>query len=130
MACARPECLSYEPRALPAAMRTVDNLGYSGLMGEDEAGAAKSVCEPRDAARPLVVEKGGRIVRIFEFRNTPCIREGPHTSQNSSVFNIHYAYAFISKAIMRQPFEMPESAVSLPHWERGGDADVSRCCVD
>src|SRR5208337_3718008 len=37
--------------------------GYSRLMGEDEAGTALSVREHRDAARPLVANLGGRIVK-------------------------------------------------------------------
>ena len=56
------------PRAMTAARRlaaimAVDVVGYSRLMGEDEAGTARSVREHRDAARPIVAGFGGRIVK-------------------------------------------------------------------
>src|SRR5271168_3174102 len=47
-----------------AAIMAVDVVGYSRLMGEDEAGTAKAVREHRDAARPIVSVLGGRIVQI------------------------------------------------------------------
>jgi class 3 adenylate cyclase len=46
-----------------AAILAVDVVGYSRLMGEDEAGTAKAVREHRDAARPIVAGLGGRIVK-------------------------------------------------------------------
>jgi adenylate cyclase len=46
-----------------AAIMAVDVVGYSRLMGEDEAGTAQAVREHRDAARPVVAELGGRIVK-------------------------------------------------------------------
>jgi TolB-like protein/Tfp pilus assembly protein PilF len=48
-----------------AAIMAVDVVGYSRLMGEDEAGTALSVREHREAARPLVAERGGRIVKTM-----------------------------------------------------------------
>ena len=48
-----------------AAIMAVDVVGYSRLMGEDEAGTARVVREHRDAARPLVAGKGGRIVKTM-----------------------------------------------------------------
>ena len=48
-----------------AAIMAIDVVGYSRLMGEDEAGTALRVREHRDAARPFVVEKGGRIVKTM-----------------------------------------------------------------
>jgi TolB-like protein/class 3 adenylate cyclase len=45
-----------------AAILAVDVVGYSRLMGEDEAGTARSVREHREAARPIVAGYGGRIV--------------------------------------------------------------------
>src|SRR5271166_2261538 len=48
-----------------AAIMAVDVVGYSRLMGEDEAGTAVSVREHRDAARPIVAERGGRIVKTM-----------------------------------------------------------------
>ena len=48
-----------------AAMMAVDVVGYSSLMGEDEAGTARVVREHRDAARPFVSDRGGRIVKTM-----------------------------------------------------------------
>ena len=46
-----------------AAILAVDVVGYSRLMGEDEAGTARAVREHREAARPIVAGFGGRIVK-------------------------------------------------------------------
>ena len=46
-----------------AAILAADVVGYSRLMGEDEAGTAKAVREHREAATPLVREFGGRLVK-------------------------------------------------------------------
>jgi TolB-like protein/class 3 adenylate cyclase/Flp pilus assembly protein TadD len=48
-----------------AAIMAVDVVGYSRLMGEDEAGTAQAVREHRDAARPVVAGLGGRIVKTM-----------------------------------------------------------------
>src|ERR1700722_8514339 len=48
-----------------AAIMAVDVVGYSRLMGEDEAGTARAVREHRDAARPIVAGLGGRIVKTM-----------------------------------------------------------------
>jgi adenylate cyclase len=48
-----------------AAIMAVDVVGYSRLMGEDEAGTARIVREHRDAARPIVSDRGGRIVKTM-----------------------------------------------------------------
>ena len=48
-----------------AAIMDVDVVGYSRLMGEDEAGTARAVREHRDAARPFVASRGGRIVKTM-----------------------------------------------------------------
>ena len=48
-----------------AAIMAVDVVGYSRLMGEDEAGTAAAVREHREAARPLVAARGGRIVKTM-----------------------------------------------------------------
>jgi len=53
-----------EPRRL-AAIMAVDVVGFSRLMGEDEAGTAAAVRERREAAAPLVREHGGRIVKTM-----------------------------------------------------------------
>ena len=42
----------------------VDVVGYSRLMGEDEAGTAQAVRRCREAAIPIVAALGGRIVQI------------------------------------------------------------------
>jgi class 3 adenylate cyclase len=44
-----------------AAILAVDVVGYSRLMGEDEAGTAKAVRENREAVVPIVREFGGRL---------------------------------------------------------------------
>jgi len=46
-----------------AAILSADVVGYSRLMGEDEAGTARAVREHREAARPIVADLGGRIVK-------------------------------------------------------------------
>src|SRR5208337_106769 len=46
-----------------AAILAADVVGYSRLMGEDEAGTAKLVRERRDAATPIVRGFGGRLVK-------------------------------------------------------------------
>jgi TolB-like protein/class 3 adenylate cyclase len=46
-----------------AAILAADAVGYSRLMGEDEAGTARAVREHREAARPIVANHGGRIVK-------------------------------------------------------------------
>ena len=46
-----------------AAILAADVVGYSRLMGEDEAGTALGVREHREAARPIVTGLGGRIVK-------------------------------------------------------------------
>ena len=54
--------------AVTAARRLVailaaDVVGYSRLMGEDEAGTANRVRGRRDAAMPIVRPFGGRLVK-------------------------------------------------------------------
>jgi class 3 adenylate cyclase len=46
-----------------AAILAADVVGYSRLMGADEAGTAKALREHRAAAAPLIAEHGGRIVK-------------------------------------------------------------------
>jgi class 3 adenylate cyclase len=46
-----------------AAIMAVDVVGYSRLMGEDEAGTAKAVREHRQATVPIVEGFGGRVVK-------------------------------------------------------------------
>ena len=48
-----------------AAIMAVDVVGYSRLMGEDETGTAQVVREHREAARPVVADRGGRIVKTM-----------------------------------------------------------------
>src|SRR5260370_29694039 len=52
-----------ERRKLVAIM-AVDIVGYSRLMGDDEAGTAQAVRRCREAAIPIVAALGGRIVQI------------------------------------------------------------------
>jgi len=46
-----------------AAILVADVVGYSRLMGLDEAGTAQAVREHRVAADPLIVEHGGRVFK-------------------------------------------------------------------
>ena len=48
-----------------AAIMAVDVVGYSRLMGEDEAGTARAVREHRKAAAPVVAGLGGRVVKTM-----------------------------------------------------------------
>ena len=48
-----------------AAILAADVVGYSRLMGEDEAGTAMAVREHREAATPIVRSHGGRIVKTM-----------------------------------------------------------------
>jgi class 3 adenylate cyclase len=48
-----------------AAIMAIDVVGYSRLMGEDEAGTARAVREHRDAATPIVTGRRGRIVKTM-----------------------------------------------------------------
>jgi adenylate cyclase len=65
-----------------AAIMAVDVVGYSRLMGEDEAGTARSVREHREAARPVLAALGGRIVKtmgdglLLEFPSVVAAVEG------------------------------------------------------
>src|SRR5215831_13130348 len=46
-----------------AAILAADVVGFSRLMGADEAGTAQALREHRSVADPLVAEHGGRIVK-------------------------------------------------------------------
>jgi len=48
-----------------AAILAADVVGYSRLMGEDEAGTAKIVRQRREAATPIVRSFGGRLVKTM-----------------------------------------------------------------
>ncbi len=52
-----------QTRRLAAILAGADVVGYSRLMGEDEAGTAKAVREHCEAATPIVREFGGRLVK-------------------------------------------------------------------
>jgi TolB-like protein/class 3 adenylate cyclase len=60
----RMESWVAETRKLVAIM-AVDVVGYSRLMGEDEAGTARAVRDHREAAHPLIAARGGRIVKTM-----------------------------------------------------------------
>jgi class 3 adenylate cyclase len=74
-----------------AAIMAVDVVGYSRLMGEDEAGTAKAVREHRKAAAPIVVDLGGRVVKtmgdglLLEFPSVVAAVECAVTIQNMMV---------------------------------------------
>src|SRR5208282_5261671 len=46
-----------------AAIVAIDVVGYSRLMGEDEARTAREVREHREAVIPIIAEFGGRILK-------------------------------------------------------------------
>jgi class 3 adenylate cyclase/pimeloyl-ACP methyl ester carboxylesterase len=48
-----------------AAIMAVDVVGYSRLMGQDEAGTARRVREHREAAIPIIAGLGGRIFKTM-----------------------------------------------------------------
>jgi TolB-like protein/class 3 adenylate cyclase len=48
-----------------AAILAADVVGYSRMMGEDEAGTAKAVRERREAAAPIVAAHGGRVFKTM-----------------------------------------------------------------
>ena len=48
-----------------AAILAADVVGYSRMMGENEAGTAKLVRERREAAAPIVAKHGGRIFKTM-----------------------------------------------------------------
>ena len=48
-----------------AAILAADVVGYSRMMGEDEAGTAKSVRESRAAAGPIIAAHGGRVFKTI-----------------------------------------------------------------
>src|SRR5271165_4065722 len=48
-----------------AAILAADVVGYSRLMGEDEAGTAQAVRERREATEPIVAAHGGRIFKTM-----------------------------------------------------------------
>jgi adenylate cyclase len=74
-----------------AAIMAVDVVGYSRLMGQDEAGTAKAVREHRKAAAPIVASLGGRLVKtmgdglLLEFPSIVAAVECAVTIQNMMV---------------------------------------------
>jgi adenylate cyclase len=48
-----------------AAILAADVVGYSRMMGEDEAGTAQAVRERREAAAPIVAAHGGRVFKTM-----------------------------------------------------------------
>ena len=83
-----------------AAIMVVDVVGYSRLMGEDEAGTAKVVREHRDAARPFVSDRGGRIVKTM---GDGLLLEFP------SVVDAVECAAAIQRLMLERNAETPES---------------------
>ncbi len=48
-----------------AAIQAADVVGYSRMMGEDEAGTAKAVRERREAAEAIAAAQGGRTFKTM-----------------------------------------------------------------
>ena len=61
-----------------AAILAADVVGYSRLMGQDEAGTAKAVREGHEASTPIVARHDGRIVKT---RATACCWNFPRWSR-------------------------------------------------
>src|SRR5271167_4228354 len=74
-----------------AAIMAVDVVGYSRLMGQDEAGTVGAVRERRKAAAPIVAGLGGRVVKtmgdgvLLEFPSVVAAVECAVTIQNMMV---------------------------------------------
>jgi adenylate cyclase len=83
-----------------AAIMAIDVVGYSRLMGEDEAGTARLVREHRDAARPFVSDRSGRIVKTM---GDGLLLEFP------SVVDAVECAAAIQKLMVERNAEIPES---------------------
>jgi class 3 adenylate cyclase/pimeloyl-ACP methyl ester carboxylesterase len=83
-----------------AAIMAIDVVGYSRLMGEDEAGTARAVREHREAAQPLVAGRGGRIVKTM---GDGLLLEFP-----SVVAAVECAVA-IQKMMVERNFDTPEA---------------------
>ena len=71
-----------------AAILAADVVGYSRMMGEDEAGTATLVCERREAAKPIVAAHGGRVFKtmgdgmLIEFPSVVAVVECALAIQN------------------------------------------------
>ena len=48
-----------------AAILAADVVGYSRMMGEDEAGTVEAVRERREAVQPIVAAHGGRLFKTM-----------------------------------------------------------------
>jgi class 3 adenylate cyclase len=87
-----------------AAILAADVVGYSRLMGEDEAGTARAVREHREAARPIVAGLGGRIVKttgdglLLEFPSVVAAVECAIAIQKLMVELLHPAFDVLRKA--------------------------------
>jgi class 3 adenylate cyclase len=105
-----------------AAILAADVVGYSRLMGEDEAGTAKAVRENREAATPIVREFSGRLVKtigdgvLLEFpslvaavecpalRRTQTISESLHLDADEVIHN--------SRNAISRPTSYPQISIS------------------
>ena len=83
-----------------AAVMAIDVVGYSRLMGEDEAGTARAVREHRDAVRPIVAGAGGRVVKTMG--------DGLLLEYPSVVAAVESAVA-IQKLMVRRNAEVPDA---------------------
>src|SRR6516165_4284997 len=83
-----------------AAILAADVVGYSRLMGEDEAGTAKLVRERRGAATPIVRSFGGRLVKTTG--------DGVLLEFPSVVAAVECAIA-IQKMMLERNAELPEA---------------------
>jgi TolB-like protein/class 3 adenylate cyclase len=84
-----------------AAILAADVVGYSRLMGEDEAGTALSVREHREAARPIVARRGGRIVK---------------TTGDGLLLEFPSVVAAVECAVLIQKLMVERNAGTPEHW--------------
>jgi class 3 adenylate cyclase len=73
-----------------AAIFAADIVGYSRLMGEDEADTARAVRERREAAQPIVANLGGRA--SSRRPATACCWNFPSSSLPSNARRVHNSY--------------------------------------
>ena len=85
-----------------AAILAADVVGYSRLMGEDEAGTARAVRERREAAAPIVRAFGGRLVK---------------TTGDGALLEFPSVVAAVESAILIQKM-MAERNAALPEAKR------------
>ena len=99
-----------------AAILAADVVGYSRMMGEDEAGTARAVRDHREAAAPIVRARGGRLVKTMG--------DGVLLEFPSVVAAVECAIAMQSQMAERNDGAPEAKRIALPHRRQ------SRRCAD